>query len=315
MNLKKPKFWDLKKPNFYAYLLLPIAFMLKMLILVNKIKPKINKSKIKTICIGNIYIGGTGKTSLSIRINDLLNKRKIKSCFVKKFYKNQIDEQKLLNNRGKLFLSSKRKNAINQAQNENYEIAILDDGLQDYSMDYDVSFVCFNNLNWIGNGLTIPAGPLREDISNLKRYQNVFLNGNLENLEDIKKYILNINSKIDIYIGRYEAININEFNIQNNYLVFSGIGNHKTFISMIKGYGLNVCKDIEFPDHYSYTNNDIEQILKQANEMNYKIITTEKDYLRLEKNKIDEIKYIKTELNIINEDKLIDNIIKYNETN
>ena len=315
MNLKKPKFWDLKKPNFYAYLLLPIAFMLKMLILVNKIKPKINKSKIKTICIGNIYIGGTGKTSLSIRINDLLNKRKIKSCFVKKFYKNQIDEQKLLNNKGKLFLSSKRKNAINQAQNENYEIAILDDGLQDYSMDYDVSFVCFNNLNWIGNGLTIPAGPLREDISNLKRYQNVFLNGNLENLEDIKKYILNINSKIDIYIGRYEAININEFNIQNNYLVFSGIGNHKTFISMIKGYGLNVCKDIEFPDHYSYTNNDIEQILKQANEMNYKIITTEKDYLRLEKNKIDEIKYIKTELNIINEDKLIDNIMKYNETN
>ena len=315
MNLKKPKFWDLKKPNFYAYLLLPIAFMLKMLILVNKIKPKINKSKIKTICIGNIYIGGTGKTSLSIRINDLLNKRKIKSCFVKKFYKNQIDEQKLLNNRGKLFLSSKRKDAINQAQNENYEIAILDDGLQDYSMDYDVSFVCFNNLNWIGNGLTIPAGPLREDIGNLKRYQNVFLNGNLENLEDIKKYILNINSKIDIYIGRYEAININEFNIQNNYLVFSGIGNHKTFISMIKGYGLNVCKDIEFPDHYSYTSNDIEQILKQANEMNYKIITTEKDYLRLEKNKIDEIKYIKTELNIINEDKLIDNIIKYNETN
>ena len=315
MNLKKPKFWDLKKPNFYAYLLLPIAFMLKMLILVNKIKPKINKSKIKTICIGNIYIGGTGKTSLSIRINDLLNKRKIKSCFVKKFYKNQIDEQKLLNNRGKLFLSSKRKDAINQAQNENYEIAILDDGLQDYSMDYDVSFVCFNNLNWIGNGLTIPAGPLREDIGNLKRYQNVFLNGNLENLEDIKKYILNINSKIDIYIGRYEAININEFNIQNNYLVFSGIGNHKTFISMIKGYGLNVCKDIEFPDHYSYTSNDIEQILKQANEMNYKIITTEKDYLRLEKNKIDEIKYIKTELNIINENKLIDNIIKYNETN
>jgi len=315
MNLKKPKFWDLKKPNFYAYLLLPIAFMLKMLILVNKIKPKINKSKIKTICIGNIYIGGTGKTSLSIRINDLLNKRKIKSCFVKKFYKNQIDEQKLLNNRGKLFLSSKRKDAINQAQNENYEIAILDDGLQDYSMDYDVSVVCFNNLNWIGNGLTIPAGPLREDIGNLKRYQNVFLNGNLENLEDIKKYILNINSKIDIYIGRYEAININEFNIQNNYLVFSGIGNHKTFISMIKGYGLNVCKDIEFPDHYSYTSNDIEQILKQANEMNYKIITTEKDYLRLEKNKIDEIKYIKTELNIINENKLIDNIIKYNETN
>ena len=65
-------------------------------------------------------------------------------------------------------------------------MAILDDGLQDNSVKYDLSFVCFNNLNWIGNGLTIPSGPLRENIKNLKNYQNVFLNGNLENLENIK---------------------------------------------------------------------------------------------------------------------------------
>ena len=72
-------------------------------------------------------------------------------------------------------------------ENENYEIAILDDGLQDNSINYDISFVCFNNLNWIGNGLTIPAGPLRENIKNLKKYQHLFLNGNLENIENIEK--------------------------------------------------------------------------------------------------------------------------------
>jgi tetraacyldisaccharide 4'-kinase len=315
MNLKKPKFWDLKKPNLYAYLLLPIAFILKILSLINNIKPKIKKTKIKTICIGNIYIGGTGKTSLSIKISNLLNERKIKSCFVKKIYKNQIDEQKLLESRGKLFLSSKRADAINQAENENYQVAIMDDGLQDHSIDYDISLVCFNNLNWIGNGLTIPAGPLRESINNLKKYQNVFLNGNLENLKDIKKYILNINSEINIFLGKYEALNINEFSVQNKYLIFSGIGNHKTFISMLKSYGLNIFKDIEFPDHYTYTNNDLDQIFKQANDMGCEIITTEKDYLRLDKNKINQIKYIKSELNIINEDKLIDIIMKNYETN
>ena len=112
------------------------------------------------------------------------------------FYKNQADEQKLLENNGKLFLSLTRKEAIQNAINENYEVAILDDGIQDKSIKYDLSFICFNNINWIGNGMTIPAGPLREDINNLKNYDHVFLNGNLENLDEIKTQILKINSKI-----------------------------------------------------------------------------------------------------------------------
>ena len=84
---------------------------------------------------------------------------------------------------------------------------------------------------------------------------------------------------------------------------------------MIKGYGLNVYKDIEFPDHYSYTDKDINQILKESNEMNCKIITTEKDYLRLKKNQINKIKFIKSELKIVDEDKFVNTILRYNETN
>ena len=309
MNLKKPKFWDYKKPNIYAYLLLPIALLIKILNLF-KIKSKTKKLKIKTICIGNIYVGGTGKTSLSIKINEILNKKKIRSCFIKKFYKDQIDEQKLLQSKGKIFTSSKRLDAVALAENENYEIAILDDGLQDNSINYDISFVCFNNLNWIGNGLTIPAGPLRENIKNLKKYQHLFLNGNLENIENIEKEILQINPKINIHIGVYELLNLHEFDKNNKYLVFSGIGNHQTFISMIRKNGLNIYKDIEFPDHYTYTNRDIKQILKQANDLDCKVITTEKDYLRLENNKIDEIKIIRSKLKIINEERLINTILR-----
>tara|TARA_B100001741_G_scaffold225303_1_gene187140 strand:+ start:175 stop:1104 length:930 start_codon:yes stop_codon:yes gene_type:complete len=309
MNLKKPKFWDYKRPNIYAYLLLPLTFLLKIINLI-KIKSKTKEIKIKTICVGNIYIGGTGKTSLSIKINEILNKRNLKSCFVKKFYKEQIDEQKLLKSRGKLFLSKKRLDAINQAEDENYEIAILDDGLQDRSINYDVNLVCFNNINWIGNGLTIPSGPLREDIKNIKKYKNVFLNGNLENIENIKKELIKIDPKINIFIGKYEPLNLNEFNKNNKYLVFSGIGNHQTFISMIKNCGLNVFKDIEFPDHYNYLSKDIEQILNQAKNLNCKIITTEKDYFRLKDKEINEIKFLKSELQITNEEKLLNIIIK-----
>ncbi len=308
MNIKKPKFWDKKKPNLIAYLLFPIA------IFINIIKSLIQKSKkkkfnIKTICVGNFYLGGTGKTSLSIKINKLLNQRNIKSCFIKKFYKNQVDEQKLLENNGKLFLSSDRSNAVKQAENQNYDIAIFDDGLQDETIDYDLRFVCFNNINWIGNGMTIPAGPLRENINNIKNYDHLFLNGNLENIDDLTKEINKINSNINIHLGKYEPINLNEFDINKNYLVFSGIGNHQTFISTVKQNGLRVVKDIEFSDHYAYTKKDIEKILNEANYLNCGIITTEKDFQRLNDFNISRIKVLKVDLKIIDENKLLKSII------
>ena len=314
MNLRKPKFWDKKKPNILAYLLLPVSSLLQILKLF-RIKTKVKNSNIKTIVVGNIYLGGTGKTSLSIKINEILSERKIKACFVKKFYLDQYDEQKLLESRGKLFTSRKRLEAINLAENEGYEVAILDDGLQDRSIKYDLKFVCFNNINWIGNGLTIPAGPLRENISSLKNYKHIFLNGNLENLDDIKEFIYKINPNLNLHVGKYVPLDIKKFNKNKNYLVFSGIGNHKSFVSMLREYKFNVIKDIEFPDHYKYTNYDINKILKLSNNLNCEIITTEKDYFRLNKEKIYNINFIKSELKILDEEKLISTIFNINENN
>ena len=308
MNLKKPKFWKLKNPNFIAYLLYPISFII---ILINSFKNKTDKKKfkIKTVCIGNIYLGGTGKTSLSIKLNKILNKKNLKSCFIKKFYKNQLDEQKLLKKNGKLFIAPKRIDAIQQAENENYDIAILDDGLQDNSIKYDVSFVCFNNLNWIGNGMIIPSGPLRENIKSLKKYNHVFINGNLENIDQLREEILKINSNLIIHLGKYEIINLNEFKKDEKYLIFSGIGNHETFVSMFKKAQLNVLKEIEFPDHYNYEKKDIDKIISEASDLNCTIVTTEKDSLRMNDTYLDKIKVIKSELKIIDEDKFIKSII------
>jgi tetraacyldisaccharide 4'-kinase len=99
MKLKKPKFWDYKKPSFFSYLLLPLSITIGLIAKINS-KPKYPNSKIKTICVGNIYIGGTGKTSLTIKIKEILDKNNIKACFIKKFYPNQTDEQKLLSKNG-----------------------------------------------------------------------------------------------------------------------------------------------------------------------------------------------------------------------
>ena len=308
MKFKKPKFWDYKKPNIISYLLLPISVLLQIAKFIKNVTIKKKKfQSIKTICIGNIYLGGTGKTSLSLKINKIL-KDKIKSCFIKKYYSNQIDEQKILEKNGKLFKSKNRSESIKQAINEDFKVAIFDDGLQDPSINYDYNIVCFNTNNWIGNGQTIPSGPLRENIKNLKKYKNVFLNGNKENIENIKKYIHEIDPNINIYQGEYIPLNINEFDKKNKYLVFSGIGNHKTFVSMLKINDINVVKDIEFPDHYKYSTKEIDNIISISKKLDCKIITTEKDYMRLNNN--NEINYIKSELEIINEETFLNNISK-----
>ncbi len=314
MKFKKPKFWDLKKPNIYSNLLKPFAVLIGYS---NKLKnfcfSKKKYKKIKTICVGNIYLGGTGKTSLCLKIYDILSK-KFKCCFIKKFYKDQEDEQKLLQNKGKLFCFKKRSDAIEAAIKENYEIAIFDDGLQDNTIQFDKSFVCFNNINWIGNGQTIPSGPLREDFLNIKNYENIFIIGNLENLEQIKKQINEIAENINLFVGEYIPINIHQFDKGSNYLAFSGIGNHKTFIEMLKKFGLNIKENLEYPDHYEYSEDQLKQIYSIAEKNNYKILTTEKDYLRLEKKKYDKILFIKSELKITDEKKFLDTISNDNET-
>jgi len=314
MKLKKPKFWDYKKPSFLSYLLIPFSIILGLIAKI-KSKPKFSNSKIKTICVGNIYIGGTGKTSLTIKIKEILDKNNIKACFIKKFYPNQTDEQKLLSKNGTLFNSLKRITALDEAISKGFEVAIFDDGLQDSSIKYDLEIVCFNNLNWIGNGLTLPSGPLRENISNLKSYENVFLNGNEENLIAIKEQIKKINPSMNINSGKYTPLNISEFDKNQSYLVFSGIGNHKTFIEMLKNNKLKIVSDLEYPDHYQYSKRDFDEIIINAKKYNAHIITTEKDYLRLENFNRNEILYIKSSLNISDEKSLTNTLNKLNEKN
>ena len=316
MKLKKPQFWDYKKPNIIAYFLWPISITLQLLNSFKKIFISKKKFKnIKTICIGNIYIGGTGKTSLSLKVYEILSQKKFKTCFIKKDYIDQLDEQKILEKKGKLFKSKKRLFALKNAISENYEVAIFDDGFQDETINYDLKFLCFNNLNWIGNGLTIPSGPLRENFRNIKNCNHIFINGDLENIDNIKKKILETNPKVNIHIGKYVPENLEKFNINEKYLVFSGIGNHKTFLSMLKKNNFNIIKDIEFPDHYKYSKKDIDKIISISKNYNCKILTTEKDFFRSKNYMSNKIEFISSRLEVLNEEKLFEALTKIYEQN
>ena len=312
MKLKKPNFWDNKKPNLISYILYPFS---KVFELITKIKKNNCKkfSNIKTICVGNIYIGGTGKTSLAIEIKKILNEKKIKSCFVKKFYSDQLDEQNLLKKYGKVFINSSRVKALIEAERENYQVAIFDDGLQDNNIFYDLTFVCFNKKNFIGNGFLIPAGPLRQSLNSLKKYENIFLNGNDENILAIRSSLSKWNDNLKFYEAEYQPNNLNDFDLKKTYVVFSGIGNHSTLIDMLKKFKFNIIHDFEFPDHYRYSINDIEKIKLAAKKNNARILTTEKDFFRLKNIDKKEIQYIESYLKIKDIEKIKQKINFFNE--
>ena len=305
MNFKKPIFWDLKKPNIFSYLLLPFTIPVIINNFFLGIQKKYKFSKIKTVCIGNIYLGGTGKTPLTIKLFNIIKKMGFDVITAKKFYSNQIDEQNLLKAKTKTIVSKRRIDAINQAVNNSNQVIIFDDGLQEKKIDYDLKIVCFKKKNWIGNGQLIPSGPLREKIENLKNYDIVFLNGKDDNTENIKEIIHRLNPKIEIFESDYIIQNLKELDINSNYLIFSGIGDPISFKEILLENNISVVKEIIFPDHYKYKKKDIENILQESKKLNAKILTTEKDFIKLSVDDVREINFLKIELKIVKEEKFI----------
>ncbi len=306
MNLKKPLFWDLPKPNFISYLLTPFSLPIILRNFLFKFLKREKSPNIKTICVGNIYLGGTGKTPLTLKIYEILKELDKKVATVKKNYSNQKDEQLLLKKKTSLIISKSRKNAIQQGINKNYDILIFDDGLQEIKIDYDIKLVCFKSKNWIGNGQLIPAGPMREKISSLKKFDAVFLNGNSNNFEKIENQIQNINSNIKIFRTFYKISNIKKHNLNSKYLIFSGIGNPSDFKDILLKNKFNVVKEMVFPDHFEYSLNDFKKILNNAKNENLKIITTEKDYMKIPDKFKSEIDFLSIDLIIENENKLVE---------
>ena len=305
MNFRKPVFWDLKKPNIFSYLLLPLTIPVIINNFFLNIQKKYKFSKIKTICIGNIYLGGTGKTPLTIKLFNIIRKKGFDVITAKKFYSNQIDEQNLLKAKTKTIFSKRRIDAINQAVNNSNQVIIFDDGLQEKKIDYDLKIVCFKKKNWIGNGQLIPSGPMREKIENLKNYDIVFLNGKGDNVESIKEIIYKLNPKIEIFESNYEIQNLNELDVNSNYLIFSGIGDPFSFKEILLENNISIVKEVVFPDHHRYKKKDIESVLQESKKLNAKILTTEKDFIKLSDDYAKEINFLKIELKIVKEKQFI----------
>ncbi len=296
MKLIKPKFWSEK--NVITFLFYPLSLITHLTNIFKKNSSQ-KEFDIKSICIGNIYTGGTGKTSLAIKINELLSK-KFKTVFIKKNYDNHQDEINLLKKKGEVISLKNRMLSLALATQKKFDIAILDDGLQQKTIKYSLKIVCINSTNGFGNGFLLPAGPLRESVNEIKNYDLAFLNGEKKNTQ-LKKKIKKINQNIKIFESIYEPVQIKKFDRSKNFLLFCGIGNPHEFQNTLKKYKFKIKQKIIYPDHYKISYNEINKIKTLAKKENLNIITTEKDFFRLNDNQKKNINYLKIELKIKNE--------------
>ena len=308
MKLFKPKFWVKNYITLAAILLWPISIILQGLSFVKNKLTNEKKFNVPIICVGNIFIGGTGKTPLSMKIHEILIKLGKKPAIIKKFYKNHYDEVNLVTkNNINIFSRTSRIEAIKTALINKFDIMILDDGLQDRTIKKDLRITCFNNRQLIGNGFTLPAGPLREPFSSIKHSEIIVINGNQN--KEFEKKIEKISDKISIFYSKYFPLNLN--NLTNkNFLAFAGIGNPENFFHLLDENKINVEERRYFPDHHIYSKQEINNLNKIADDKNLKLLTTEKDYFRLIELGYNNINYVKIGLKIFDEEKLIKQIKK-----
>ena len=307
MNFFKPKFWDKNKISFFSVLLFPVSLLIKVLSLFKRFLIKTNQSSIPIICVGNIYLGGTGKTPLCIEIFSILKNLNMNPVFVRKKYDSFQDEADLQKQVGPVYQNKKRIEAVKEALHNKANVAILDDGFQDFSINKNLSIVCFNKKQWVGNGLTIPSGPLRESLSALKRANCVVING--EKNRDIENKIFSKNKEIKIFYTKYRAKNISEFK-NKKVIAFAGIGNPENFFDLLKDNKIDIEEEIKFPDHHEYSEETLENLINKAKENNNILLTTEKDYFRIAENYKQNISFLKIEVEIENRNQFIDQIKK-----
>ena len=307
MKFLKPKFWDKKQISLFSILLFPISLLIKLLSFFKRSFTKTHRFSIPIICVGNIYLGGTGKTPLCIELFSILKNLNKNPVFIRKKYKSFQDENNLLKQIGPAYEDTKRINAINDAIQSKADVVILDDGFQDFSINKNLSIVCFNEKQWIGNGLIIPSGPLREGLSALKRANCVIING--EKNTDIENKIFSKNKEIKIFYTKYKAQNIDEFK-NKKVIGFAGIGNPVNFFNLLKNNNIDILEEISFPDHYNYFDKELENLIHKAKENNTILLTTEKDYLRIGENYRKNISCVKIKVEIENQSQFIEEIKK-----
>ena len=289
-------FWAALVKVFLFILSLVYGLIIRSLIFLGRLKPC--RLSCRVISVGNITLGGTGKTVLVELIARYLKAQGQKVAILSRGYK-KADEPLMLKRRLEGIPVIVDQNRIRGAKKALSEYAvdtvILGDGLQQWRIEKDLEIATIDSTDPFGNRNMLPRGILREPLSSLKRVDMFILtkvNFNPD-VEDIKSLLAEINPDAGIFESEHLAAGFYEIKAADKMLspdafkgknatLFCGIADPESFENLIISLGIKIDASFKFPDHHNYTKEGLDKIIRDSkNKKSEIVITTEKDAARL----------------------------------
>ena len=262
--------------SFWLYLLSPLTFIFSALVRWRKNSYKKNPSKVwnsdvPIVVVGNITMGGTGKTPLVKHIAAELKERGYKPGLVSRGYggkfsgtlevnkettfKQTGDEAQLLSKLQIPFFIDKDRSRAARTLQEKHDcnVIISDDGLQHYKMDRKVEIAVIDGVRRLGNGMAFPAGPLREPKARLKEVDFIINNGGPTEADEI---LMTLNPAKFVHLNSGKRYSVDNWPMHKQVHAVAGVGNPNRFFDLLSRLGFEFDKN-PFPDHHKYNKRDL----------------------------------------------------------
>jgi len=313
--IKTPAFWYDNNGlfnKFKAIALTPISWLYALAHFVNFNLKTPKKAPISVICIGNIVMGGSGKTPTTLALIDLIKNYGFAQnpMILTRGYGGKAnaptmvnldrhthedagDEALLMAAHAPVIVSANRYQGAMLAHANGADLIIMDDGFQNNTLHKDISLLVVDGLNPLGNGARFPAGPLRESVRGALKRCDATISLNVETTLDARNYNAQITAD-DSGIDKMQ-----------NLIAFAGLGRPEKFKQTLLDMGLNLVNFQSFADHHPYSDAELNALIAQAKAKSAGLITTEKDYMRLPDAFKKQIQYLPITLSFENPDALM----------
>lgn len=315
--MKAPKFWNSKTKlsTLLSLILVPFSWLYYLVgrLLYGRIKPE--KLPVPVICVGNISVGGAGKTPVALYIGELVKNKGVNTFFISRGYggsqKSAIrvdadihgaelvgDEPLLLAEILPTIIGKNRLEVAKFAIEQGAELIIMDDGLQNPSIEKDLSFIVTDRRLGFGNERLLPAGPLREPVAAGLNKADAVIIVNPAN------FIPTAMPDTSMLIARSKAKDSMLALKGKRIIAFCGIAVPTKFFDMLREVGADIIRAVDYPDHYPYKEKDLLFLFREAKKHNAELVTTSKDAARMKKQFKQEMESIKiAEMELIFENK------------
>lgn len=292
---RAPRFWERGRGGIAAPVLSPLAALWTAVTRARIVRGRAARVGVPVICVGNLTIGGTGKTPAVLAIAERLQARELHVAVVSRGHGGRLvgplrveperhradevgDEPLLLAASAPVWIGRDRAAAARAAVEDGAEIVILDDGFQNPGLAKDLSILVVDAVAGFGNGRVIPAGPLREPVADgVARADFLLAVGEaaplLAEWPDL--------ARLPRLEGRIEPLATGMPWAGLRVLAFAGIGRPEKFFATLKGLGAELLRTRAFGDHEPYSGPILERLEAEARSLGAQLVTTEKDAVRL----------------------------------